>query len=378
MAKRRGRGEGSITQRADGRWMGRLDLGWKDGRRQRKHVYGRTRREVQEQLAKLFRDQQLGLPIADERQTVARFIDRWLEDTARHTLRPSSYDGYANLIRRHITPAIGRIPLAKLTPQHLSALYGTLLDKDLAPRTVQYAHAVIHRALKQAVRWNLVARNVADAVDPPRPNRKEITPLSPEQSRQLLEAARDDRLHALYMLALTTGLRSGELLGLKWRDVDLQNATLHVRRTLGRTSAGLGFGEPKTAKGRRAVALPTLAIAALREHRQRQLEERLQSGPLWQDDDLAFYNRGGRPLERQNIAKRSFKPLLRRAGLPDIRFHDLRHSAATLLLALGEHPKVVQERLGHATIGVTMDVYSHIMPDMQRQAAAKLDRLLGT
>lgn len=378
MSRRRGRGEGSITLLPDGRYQGRLDLGYVSGKRRRKAVYGKTRREVQHQLVKLRRDLQQGIPSADERQTVAQFLTRWLEDAARHTIRPSTYDGYANLVRRHIAPEIGRMPLAKLTPQRLSALYGVLLDKGLAPRTVQYAHAVLRRALAQAVRWNLLPRNVADAVDAPLPKRKEIAALTADQSRQLLDSARADRLYALYVLALTTGMRSGELLGLKWQDVDWHKATLHVRRTLGRTSAGVTFGEAKTAKGRRAIALPGLAVAALREHRAAQLEERLKAGSLWEDNDLVFPNHVGRPMERQNVAKRSFKPLLQRAGLPKVRFHDLRHSAATLLLALGEHPKVVQERLGHATIGVTMDVYSHVMPDMQRQAAAKLDALFGT
>lgn len=378
MTKRRGRGEGAITRLPDGRWQARLDLGWQGGARRRKAVYGKTKREVQDQLVKLRRDVQLGLPIVGERQTTADFLEDWLENVARHTLRPSTYDGYATLIRKHIVPDIGRVALARLTPQRLSAMYGVLLDKGLAARTVQYAHAVIHRALEQAARWNLVGRNAADAVDAPRPQRKEMTALTADQARHLLDAAKDDRLYALYVLALTTGMRSGELAGLRWGDVDWANATVHVRRSLGRTSAGLAFGEAKTAKGRRAVTLPTLAVNALRQHRAAQLEERLQAGPLWEDGDLVFSNQAGKPLERQNVAKRSFKPLLRRAGLPDMRFHDLRHAAATLLLALGEHPKVVQERLGHATIGVTMDVYSHVMPAMQREAAAKLDALFGS
>lgn len=166
-------------------------------------------------------------------------------------------------------------------------------------------------------------------------------------------------------------------MGLRWQDVDLAAGSLSVRRTLVRTSQGWSWAEPKTAKGRRSIALPALAVEALRQHRVRQLEERLRAGGLWEDHDLVFPNHTGKPLERQNVFKRSFRPLLAKAGLPYIRFHDLRHSAATLMLSLGEQPKVVQERLGHSTIGVTMDTYSHVLPDMQRKAASRLDALFA-
>lgn len=375
--RRRGKGEGSITRLADGRWQARVDLGYEGGKRVRKAFYGKTRREVQERLTRALGDHQRGLPLPHERQTVGQFLTDWLDNTARHTLRPTSYDGYADLVHHHLVPLLGRVPLAKLTPQQIAACYGDLLAKGLAPRTVQYAHAVLHRALDQAVRWNPVARNPTDAVDAPRPQRKEITVLTAEQAQRFLGAAEVDRLHALYVLALMTGMRQGELLGLRWQDVDLAAGSLSVRRTLVRTSQGWSWAEPKTAKGRRTIALPDLAVEALRQHRVRQLEERLRAGGLWDDLDLVFPNHTGRPLERQNVVKRSFRPLLARAGLPAIRFHDLRHSAATLLLSLGEHPKVVQERLGHSTIGVTMDTYSHVLPDMQRKAASKLDALFA-
>jgi len=375
--QRRGKGEGSITRLADGRWQARVDLGYEGGKRVRKAFYGKTRKEVQEKLTTALHDHQRGLPLPDERQTVGQFLTDWLDNTARHTLRPTSYDGYADLVHHHLVPALGRVPLAKLTPQQIAACYGDLLAKGLAARTVQYAHAVLHRALDQAVRWNLVARNPTDAVDAPRPQRKEITVFNTEQAQQFLDAAQDDWLHALYVLALMTGMRQGELLGLRWQDVDLAAGSLSVRRTLVRTSQGWSWAEPKTAKGRRTIALPALAVEALRQHRVRQLEERLRAGGLWEDHDLVFPNHTGKPLERQNVVKRSFRPLLAKAGLPYIRFHDLRHSAATLLLSLGEHPKVVQERLGHSTIGVTMDTYSHVLPDMQRKAASRLDALFA-
>jgi integrase len=220
----------------------------------------------------------------------------------------------------------------------------------------------------------LISRNPAGFVDAPRPTPPQIQPLAPEQINQLLSASQGDRLHALYVVAVSAGLRQGELLGLRWSDLDLERASLSVQQQVQRTREGWVFSEPKTAKGRRTVTLPRMAIGALRTHRQYQLAERLAAGATWSDHGLVFTNHVGGPIEKQNLVRRSFRPLLTRAGLPMIRFHDLRHSAATLLLHQGVHPKVVQERLGHATIGVTMDIYSHVMPTLQREAADGLDR----
>jgi integrase len=372
--KRRGRGEGSITQGKDGRWVGRLTY-YVDGERKRKPFYGHTRQEAARKLTAALKEQQDGLPVSNDRQTVAQFMASWLD--GRHTLKDSTRDSYRRTITKRIEPHIGRLALSKVTPQHLSTLYSTLLSEGLASTTVRYVHIIIHQAFKQAVRWGLIARNPAQAVDAPRPRHYEVAPLTPEQSQELLSVARGDPFYALYVLALTTGMRSGEMLALKWADVDLRSSRLHVRRTVQSIGGAWVFGEPKTAKGRRTIALPSMAVEALREHRTAQLEARLAAGPLWEDLDLVFPNHSGRPLQRQNVQRMSFKPLLKRAGLPNIRFHDLRHSAATLLLTLGEHPKVVQERLGHATIAITMDIYSHVMPDMQRGAATKLDALFA-
>ncbi len=247
--RRRGKGEGSITRLADGRWQARVDLGYEGGKRVRKAFYGKTRREVQERLTRALGDHQRGLPLPHERQTVGQFLTDWLDNTARHTLRPTSYDGYADLVHHHLVPLLGRVPLAKLTPQQIAACYGDLLAKGLAPRTVQYAHAVLHRALDQAVRWNPVARNPTDAVDAPRPQRKEITVLTAEQAQRFLGAAEVDRLHALYVLALMTGMRQGELLGLRWQDVDLAAGSLSVRRTLVLHEPGLVVGRTEDGEG---------------------------------------------------------------------------------------------------------------------------------
>ena len=372
MAKR-ANSEGSVYRRADGRWVAAVSL--EGGRR--KFFYGKTRAEVSRQLVAALKARQDGLPLPAERQTVGQYLTAWLEDSVRSAVRQTTYENYSATLRKHVLPEIGSIRLARLSPQDLSRLYGRMLSRGLSARTVRLAHAILHKALAQAVRWNLVARNAADAVDPPRLSRHEPRILTPEQASRLMAVAKEDRLYALYVLALMTGLRQAELLGLRWSDVDLDAATLTVRQQAIRTSSGWGFTEPKTARGRRLVTLPALAVAALREHRREQARERLAMGAAWEDNDLVFTNQLGRPIEKQNLTRRSFRPLLERAGLPRIRFHDLRHSAATLLLQQGVHPKVVQERLGHSTISVTMDIYSHVMPTLQREAAQQLDRLFA-
>jgi integrase len=275
-----------------------------------------------------------------------------------------------------VEPTLGRLALMKLDRRHLQSLYAAKLREGLSPTTVRHLHTVIRRALADAVRWGLVTRNVADIVTAPRRARTEIRPLSLDQARAVLAAAEEDRLGALCVVALTSGMREGELLGLRWRDVDLGAGVVAVRSTLYRADGGLHLGEPKTARSRRSVHLTGEAVAALRRHRERQVAERLRLGPAWEDNDLVFASEVGRPVERQNMLRRSFHPLLRRAGVPRVRFHDLRHSTATLLLGMGVHPKIVSEILGHATVAITLDTYSHVTPAMHRGAAEAMSSLL--
>ena len=252
------------------------------------------------------------------------------------------------------------------------------MGSGLSSRTVQYIHVTIHKALKQALNDGLVPRNVAEAVKPPQVRREEIEPLTPEQTKRLVEFVSEDRLAALYVLAVTAGLRQGELLGLKWEDVDLDHGILRVKRTLSGIKDGKPvFGTPKTAKGRRSVKLTAKAVEALEKHRERQIEECNQLVKLWRDCDLVFPTRVGTPISRHNLVTRSFKPLLVRAGFPDIRFHDLRHTCATLMLVVGTNPKVVQEMLGHANVSITLDTYSHLLRNMQGEAVGRLDNLLS-
>jgi integrase len=365
----RANGEGSIYKRKDGRWCATISL---DGGR-RKAVYGKTREEAAHKLTKALKAQQDGRSIPGERETVRIYLLRWLEDVARPTVRPGTYDGYERVVRLQLNPEIGTIRLARLGAEDLARCYRRLLATGLSPRSVQLAHAVLHRALRDAERWNLISRNPASLVDAPRPKPPERQPLAPEQIKELLAASEGDRLHALYVVAVSGGLREGELLGLRWTDLDLERGSLSVQQQVQRTRAGWVFSEPKTSKGRRVVTLPRVAVEALKRHRQQQRVERVAAGAAWGDQGLVFANQVGRPIEKQNLIRRSFRPLLMRAGLPPIRFHDLRHSAATLLLHQGVHMKVVQERLGHATIAVTMDTYSHVMPSMQKDASDRLD-----
>jgi integrase len=308
----------------------------------RRTVYGKTRGEVRDKLAKALAERADGLVFDDENMTVGEYVTRWLEDSAKGGLAHRTYANYKLQLRRHIVPAIGRVKLAKLNPAHVQGLYAAKLREGLKPSSVRYMHSVLRRSLEQAVRWNLIPRNQAAIVDPPKVWKEEIKPLDPEQARAFLRAAGEagDRYEALYVLSLAAGLRMGEALGLKWSDVDLAGGSLRVNRQLQRMrreeDAGkpgrLVFSEPKNAS-RRTVDLPQRALAVLKRHRKRQLEEKLKAGSAYEDSGLVFTTAKGTPLDAQNVVNRHFKPLLRRAGLPDIRWHDLRHSCFTLLLS---------------------------------------------
>jgi integrase len=271
------------------------------------------------------------------------------------------------------------LPLA-LKPTSQSFLHNDpqrRCPSGLSSTTVRHLHAVLHTALVQAVKHGLVARNVCDLVDPPRFASHERRTLTAEEARRFLETARGDRFEAIYSLVMTTGLREGELLGLRWRYVDLERGALQVRGNVQRIEGKPVVKEPKNESSARQVLLTKVAVDALRQHRKRQLEERLQVGDAWQDHDLVFPSAIGSPMYAQNFLARSYFPLRKRAGIPPVRFHDLRHSAATLLLASGVHPKIVSEILGHSRIAVTMDLYSHVTMTMQQEAVNVMEGLFG-
>jgi integrase len=376
VSKKRGNGEGSITKRKDGRWMARYTVHTAKGPK-RRTVYGKTRKEAADKLAKVLSDRTEGIVYDDENMTVREYLDRWLKGSVYGSVRQSTYDRDTNLIQNHLLPALGGIKLKKLSSAHVQGFYRNRLDAGLSTSTVHKMHAILHKALSQALRWHMVPRNVTEAVRPPRPAPKEMSPLSPEEARRLLRATRGDRLEALYVLGVTTGMRQGELLALRWQDVDVKNSTVSVRRTLTRSGGRIEIGEPKTKKSRRSIRLTSRAVEALEEHLKRQLQEIGILGDRYEDQGLLFTTGTGRPINPSNLRQRSFAQLLKKAGLPHIRFHDLRHTCATLLLSKGTHPKFVQELLGHATVAITLDTYSHVVPGMGEQTAMAMEDVLS-
>jgi len=371
MGRRRGRNEGTIYRRSNGRWAAQVSVG---GRRVSHSAS--TRRECQEWIRDIRNQIDAGLTASGARATIQAFLTEWLE-SVRPSLRPKTWIQYSQIIRQHIIPYLGRIRLRELRSDQIQSLYNRHYERGASSSTVRIIHAVLHRALGDALRWGLIPRNPASVVAKPRPKRREMKVLSSDQTRRLLTAAAGDRLEALYHVAITTGLRQGEILGLMWRDLDIEAGQLYVQRQLQRIPGkGRILVEPKSASGRRLVVLGPATVRKLLDHSKRQRLERQFAGNRWQEHDLIFPSTVGTPMD-QKYLHRHFKSLLRKAGLPDIRFHDLRHTAATLMLQEGVHPKVVQERLGHAQISVTLDTYSHVLPSMQVDAAMRLDELLA-
>ena len=382
----RGNGEGSIyPHRKNGKkvgYRGAYTVHTPEGPK-RRYITGKDRDAVREKLTKAMADRDGGLIFDAGNLTVEEHMKGWLKDSARGTVRQSTFERYGQMVDLHIVPALGRIKLKALAPAHVRHLYRVKLDGSggspgLAPATVHKLHQCLHKALAQAVADGLIPRNACDALKLPRIDREEIDPLTAEEANRLIAAAGGDRLEALYVLAIHTGLRQGELLALRWEDLDLEAGALRVRRTLTRTKGTYSTGEPKTKKSRRTVRLTTGAVAALRGHLKRQLEEMDRLGSLYKPGGLVFANEAGGIINPSNLRNRSLAKLLRDAGLPaETRFHDLRHTCATLLLSRNVNPKIVSEMLGHATIAITLDTYSHVLPDMQEKAAKALEEALS-
>jgi integrase len=278
-------------------------------------------------------------------------------------------------IERHWIPTLGSVYLERLTAAQVQGVLDRKVRSGMAPQSVVHLRAILRRALNRAMRFGLIGRNVVTLTEPPKVERHEFRVMDETQARAFLQSVAEDRLQALYSLALLTGLRQGELLGLTWADVDLDCGQLRVNHSLQRQAGELRLVPPKTSRSRRVVSVPAVAVGSLREHRVRQLEDRLAAGADWRDANLVFATRKGGPLEPGNVV-RSFKRALKRAALPNMRFHDLRHSCATLLLVQGVAPRVVMEILGHSQISLTMDTYTAVIPALQREAAAKLDALI--
>jgi len=373
MTRRRANREGSLYRRAsDGRWIGAVAL--PNGRC--RYFTGRRQEDVLSRLRDALKQTGDGLPLPGQRLTLGQYLATWLE-AVRPSLRPESFRRYEDACRLHITPSLGMVPLVKLEPERVQALYSRLLAKGLSGTSVQLVHGVLHRALRQAVRWKKAQRNVCDLVDAPRRTTPEMRALSPEEARRLLDACEGHHLEGFFVLAVTAGLRLGELQALRWSDIDLDGARLRVTRSFQGIVDGVpAFSEPKTQKSRREIHLSALAVASLRRHRVAQTEARLRS-PYWENLGLIFTTDTGRPLDGNNIRARSFARLLVKAGLPPMRLHDLRHTAATLLMAEGVPVKVASEMLGHADVTTTLRIYSHVLPGMGEAAADAMDRVFA-
>lgn len=358
----RASGEGSIGRRKDGSYYGAIRL---DGKR--RWVYGETRKEVASKLKALHRQFDQGISLDADKVTVEAFLARWLEQVKLKN-KPRTYESYRQVVKAHIIPCVGTVMLSALRPDHVQALVSQVSKGDKAPRTVDYARSVLSRALNQAIKWRLILFNPAAVVDSPRAAPRKVEPLTREEAQQFLAALKGHRLEALYLLALLLGLRRGEVLGLQLTDLDFDAGTVAVTGGLQREGGKLVRGTTKTAASARTLPIPPSVIPLLRVHIERQQAE-------FPKNKYLFASVAGTPLEPRNVV-RQFKALLKRAGLRSIRFHDLRHSAATFLIARGEHPRTVMEILGHTHISTTLQIYGHVLQETKVAAIASMDSFL--
>ncbi len=368
--KRRGRGEGTVFQRKDGRWAAEITL--EDGRR--KPLYGKTQAEVIEKLKQAQYELKQGVLATGPKQKVEDHLNYWLEQVHKRKLRTSTYMRY-RVALNHILPALGHIPLQKLTTRRIQQFYNQKLDEGQSTSSVRSMHKVLHQALDQAVKERLISINPSTGISLPSQEKRKVQLLTLEQARHLLEVARGTMMEPFVALALTIGIRLGEVLALRWQDIDFEAGTLYIHRTL---TQGEHYryvdGEPKTEMSERILLLPQPVIDLLKSHRTQQNAERLKAGPAWQNRDFVFCTEDGKHFWPLSIRRRFYR-LLKKAQLPRMRIHDLRHNAASLLASAGVSPKVVQEMLGHSGIEMTMNVYTHTLPSMQKEAVEKMKNL---
>ena len=378
MSIRRARGAGSIRQRATGSWQVRYDGPPDENGKPTKlsdTVRG-SRRDAERVLRERLGTVESGAFVPKNIETVAEYRWRWMDTYAATNTTLRTQQGYRVNIKR-VAPMIGAIKLQGLQPVHIQKMYADLLERGLGAQTVLHTHRVLREALKHAVKWGVLTRNPADAVDPPRPEEKEVQTWDGETIHVFLRASKHGQFSDIYNLAVLTGMRRAELCGLRWERVDLAGARLSVAATLQRiVGKGLVQGQPKTGRSKRSIALSDSAVKLLRDVRARQLENRLKAGPAWQDSGYVFTQEDGSPIDADRVS-RDFARIVRGAGLPYITLHGLRHTQATMLFSQGIHPKVVSGRLGHSNIAITMDTYSHVLPDMQEAAARAIDEHLG-
>jgi integrase len=369
---KRANGEGSLVRRRNRTWLAIVSL--PDGRR--KYLYAKTRDEARRKLTRALGALEAGAEAEVRGDTVGEFLDLWLNEVVKPNVRPWTYRGYEVHVRMHLKPLIGHIPLARLGALDVQKALNRKSADGLKPKSIRYIRGTLRAALNHAVKWGLIEKNPAAVVAVPRVEPYEIRPFTPAEARMFLNAIKGDRLEALYSVALTMGLRQGEALGLRWRDIDLELGYVRVTKQLQRLDGRSELVEPKTSRSRRQIAMPKSICVSLQEHRVRQDSERKAAGDRWTDLELVFSTSRGKPLDATAVTK-DFHRLLDSAGLAQRRFHDLRHSCATLLLVQGVAPRVVMDVLGHSQIAMTMNTYSHVIPELRRTAADRMDDLLN-
>lgn len=371
---------GSIVDKGNNKFLVRVYLGRVDGKRKYHSKQFNSKKEAEKYLTKVLHERNTDTFADAGKLTVAEHMETWLETVVKNRVKEKTYLDYKDRVRLYITPSIGMVRLNKLEPRRIQIMYAEMIDRGLSGRVVRYAHTLLRNSLQQAVKWGHLYRNPADLVtdELPKRERKEMQVLTSEQVKVFLEAAVYSTMKPLFTLLIVSGMRPSEAFGLKWSDVDFKNKRITINRTLTRyNKGGWKLEEPKTAKSRRTIPLPPSSMADLKEHSRNQAEYILsRKEGEYNKQNFVFAAGNGEPLSNTNILNRHFKPLLKKAGLPDIRLYDLRHTCATLLLSAGENPKVVSERLGHSTITLTLDVYTHVLPDMQQGAADKLESIL--
>ncbi len=370
---------GQIFKRGNA-WQLKVFIG-RDSQGKRKYdtktIHG-TKKEAQKVLNDMLRDADLGLLGNAQKQTLNEYLDFWLETIAKPRLQYRTLRDYYDMMRLYIREPLGNIKLADLKAAHIQKVYGEMQNKGYSPRRIRYAHSVLSSALKKTVELDILPRNVAKFVQLPKQVRKEMDVLSKDESIRFLTVLQDEKHGVLLSFALATGMRVQEYLGLQWKDIDFEKGTATVQRAIvwHRSGGGWHFSTPKTAKSRRTVPLPTTTLKDLRKHKVKQNEQRLRLGTEWQNNNLVFASEIGTPLNPPNLT-RHFKRILKKTNLrTSIRLYDLRHTTATLLLQVGINPKVVSERLGHSSIVLTLDVYSHVLPTMQKEATEQLEAMI--
>ncbi len=376
--------KGHIRKRSKNSWslVIELERDANGKRRQKWYTVRGTKRDAERELHRLLTSVYESTYVEPNKLTVAQFLEQWLEGYAKGNVSRETFYRYRGIVRRDLIPALGRLPLSKLQALHIQTYYSNALEagrKDgkggLSKKTILQIHRILREALHHAVRWKLLARNPADVVDAPRPQRKEMRALDEKETMQLLNTAQGRRFYYPIMVAVTTGMRRGEILGLRWKDVNLDARSLSVRQCLEQVDGRFAFKPPKTAKSRRSIALSPITVEALRAHKREQAKERLLLGHAYQNHDLVFPRPDGEPWSPDALTH-GLSDIVQGTELEGITFHSLRHSHATQLLRQGVHPKIVSERLGHSTVSITLDIYSHVLPGMQEDAALKVDAAL--